>query len=64
LTRPVTAPSWSPRDPGALAAAIDELAGDEHERERLGTAAAGEVGARFTRRRLLANVQALYDRLL
>jgi glycosyltransferase involved in cell wall biosynthesis len=54
----------APRDPGALAAAIGELAGDPRERERLGTAAAGDFGARFDRRRLLANVQALYDRLL
>jgi len=54
----------APRDPGALAAAIGELAGDPPQRERLGSAAAGDVGARFTRGRLLANVQALYDRLL
>jgi glycosyltransferase involved in cell wall biosynthesis len=53
-----------PRDPAALAAVLAELAADPAQRERLAAAAAAEVPQRFARDRLLADVQALYDRLL
>jgi glycosyltransferase involved in cell wall biosynthesis len=53
-----------PRDPAALAAVLAELADDEPQRARLGAAAARDVRARFAPERLLAEVQALYDRLL
>jgi glycosyltransferase involved in cell wall biosynthesis len=54
----------APRDPAALAGVLAELAGDAGQRARLGAAAAVDVSARFARPRLLAEVQALYDRLL
>jgi glycosyltransferase involved in cell wall biosynthesis len=54
----------APRDPAALARAIAELADDRSQRERLAAAAAAEVPQRFARERLLAEVHALYDRLL
>jgi glycosyltransferase involved in cell wall biosynthesis len=54
----------APRDPSALAAVLAELADDRAQRERLATAAAVEVPRRFARERLLAEVHALYDRLL
>jgi glycosyltransferase involved in cell wall biosynthesis len=54
----------APRDPQALAKVLGELAADPAQRERLGAAAAADVRARFARPRLLAEVQALYDRLL
>jgi glycosyltransferase involved in cell wall biosynthesis len=54
----------APRDPAALAAVLAELAGDRAQRERLGAAAAAEIPQRFSRERLLAEVHALYDRLL
>jgi glycosyltransferase involved in cell wall biosynthesis len=53
-----------PRDPSALAAVLAELAGDAAQRERLAAAAADEVPRHFARERLLAEVHALYDRLL
>ena len=40
----------APGDPRALAAALAELADDPAQRERLGAAAAADVGARFARR--------------
>jgi glycosyltransferase involved in cell wall biosynthesis len=52
-----------PRDPGALAAVLAELADDPARRERLAAAAAAEVPRRFARERLLAAVHDLYDRL-
>jgi len=54
----------APRDPSALAAVLAELAADPGQGARLGAAAAIDVRARFARRRLLDEVQALYDRLL
>jgi len=54
----------APRDPGALAAVLAELADDPAQRERLASAAAAEVPERFARERLLAAVHDLYDRLL
>jgi glycosyltransferase involved in cell wall biosynthesis len=54
----------APRDPSALAAVLAELADDPAQRERLAAAAAVEVPHRFARERLLAEVHALYDRLL
>jgi glycosyltransferase involved in cell wall biosynthesis len=54
----------APRDPGALASVLAELAGDAAQRERLAAAAAAEVPLRFARERLLAAVHELYDRLL
>jgi glycosyltransferase involved in cell wall biosynthesis len=53
-----------PRDPGALAAVLAELADDPDRRARLAAAAAAEVPRRFARERLLAAVHDLYDRLL
>jgi glycosyltransferase involved in cell wall biosynthesis len=54
----------APRDPQSLAVVLAELADDPEQRERLGTAAAADVRARFARPRLLEEVQTLYDRLL
>jgi glycosyltransferase involved in cell wall biosynthesis len=54
----------APRDPGALASVLAELAGDVGQRERLAAAAGAEVPRRFARGRLLAAVHDLYDRLL
>jgi glycosyltransferase involved in cell wall biosynthesis len=53
-----------PRDPGALAAVLAELAGDRAQRDRLAAAAHAEIPERFARERLLAHVHGLYDRLL
>ncbi len=54
----------APRDPAALARVLGELAADPGQRERLGTAAAADVRARFARERLLDEIQALYDGLV
>lgn len=54
----------APRDPAALARVLAELAADPGQAARLGAAAAVDVRARFGCPRLLAEVQALYDRLL
>jgi glycosyltransferase involved in cell wall biosynthesis len=54
----------APRDPGAVAAVLAELAADPAQRARLAAAAAAEIPQRFSRERLLAQVHALYDRLL
>jgi glycosyltransferase involved in cell wall biosynthesis len=53
-----------PNDPGALAAALAELAADPPQRERLGAAAAADVADRFSVTRLLERTQALYDEVL
>jgi glycosyltransferase involved in cell wall biosynthesis len=53
-----------PRDAAALAAALADLRADPARAERLGAAAAADVRERFAPERLLARVQALYDRLL
>ncbi len=50
-----------PGDPAALAAALARLHADPALRQRLGAAAAADVGVRFTVRRLLERAQALYD---
>jgi glycosyltransferase involved in cell wall biosynthesis len=52
-----------PADAAALAEAAAELLDDPAERERLGTAAAADVRARFAPHRLLDAVQTVYDRL-
>ena len=54
----------APRDPHALAAVLTELAADPAQRERLGAAAAADVGERFSAARLLHRTQALYDELI
>jgi glycosyltransferase involved in cell wall biosynthesis len=51
-------------DPAALATTLTELARDGSQRARLGSAAALDVRARFSRAHLLERTQALYDRLL
>jgi glycosyltransferase involved in cell wall biosynthesis len=53
----------APGDATALAAVAAALLDDEHERERLGAAAALDARARFAPERLLDGVQALYDEL-
>jgi glycosyltransferase involved in cell wall biosynthesis len=52
-----------PGDSRALAGAAAELLDDPDERERLGSAAAADVRARFTQAQLLDRVQTLYDEL-
>lgn len=54
----------APRDPAALAAALARLHAEPGLRERLGTAAAADVRARFAPQRLLERTQALYDDVL
>lgn len=54
----------APGDPVALAAALRRLRGEPALAERLGSAAAEDVRVRFSRERMLADVQAVYDRLL
>ncbi len=53
----------SPRDASALALATAELIDDPMAAARLGAAAAADVRKRFAARRLLDDVQALYDEL-
>ena len=60
----VTGRLVTPGEPAALAAVLAELRADAAQRERLGAAAAADVGARFAPARLLAGAQALYDELL
>jgi glycosyltransferase involved in cell wall biosynthesis len=52
-----------PGDPAALAAALRRLADDPALAGRMGAAAASDVPARFGRDRMLAQVQAVYERL-
>lgn len=54
----------APGDPAVLARVAGELLDDPAQRERLGTAAALDVRARFAPQRLLASVQELYDTCL
>ena len=54
----------APRDPRALAEAAAELLDDPCERDSLGAAAAIDVRKRYSARRLLDSIQALYDELL
>ena len=51
-------------DPAALARALALLRADPVARERLGTAAAADVRARFSAARMLARTQELYDTLV
>lgn len=53
-----------PGDAEALADAVAELLDDPARTQRMGAAAAADVRARFSRERLLAEVQDLYDALL
>jgi glycosyltransferase involved in cell wall biosynthesis len=53
-----------PGDPRALAEALRRLADDPALRTRLGEAAASDVRERFSRERMLRELQELYDRLL
>jgi glycosyltransferase involved in cell wall biosynthesis len=53
-----------PGSPSALAEALASLAADAALRDQLGAAAAADVGHRFSREQLLAEVQALYDEVL
>ena len=53
-----------PREPGALAAVLAQLADAPAERDKLGAAAAADVAQRFSLARMLDEVQALYERLL
>jgi len=53
-----------PGDPRALAAALASLRDDPARRERLGAAAAADVGARFSSQRMVARIQALYEGLV
>jgi glycosyltransferase involved in cell wall biosynthesis len=52
-----------PADPAALAAALRRLADDPALAERMGAAAAADVPVRFSRERMLAEVQEVYARL-
>lgn len=54
----------APGDAAALGTVLRGLLDDPARRERLGAAAAQDVRARFATRRMLAEVQALYDALL
>jgi glycosyltransferase involved in cell wall biosynthesis len=60
----VTGRLIAPGSPAALADAIAELADDAGQRERLGAAAAADVAQRFSTRRMLDEIQSLYDELL
>jgi len=52
-----------PRDPGALAAAIDQLLADPAARERMGRAARRAVEARFSLDQAIDRTIALYQEL-
>ncbi len=51
-----------PSDPRALAAAINELLGDDDRRAAMGRAARRWVGQRLTRDRMLADLRTLYEK--
>jgi glycosyltransferase involved in cell wall biosynthesis len=53
-----------PNDPEALATALAALADDPARRRALGEAAAGDVRARFSTERMLAELQGRYDALV
>ncbi len=53
-----------PGDPGALAAAINSLLGDEALRARLGAGATRRVHAQFSREAMMAGVRRAYARAL
>ncbi|HEX6389325.1 MAG TPA: glycosyltransferase, partial [Solirubrobacteraceae bacterium] len=54
----------APGDAAALATAVAGLVDDPARREALGAAARADIRARFSRERMLDEVQALYDALL
>ena len=53
-----------PSKPAALAAALKALAGDSGKRSALGAAAKAAVSERFTLRRMIADYESAYDKLL
>ena len=53
-----------PADPAAAAGAIVALAGDPDARRRLATAAAAVLGSEFDIRRMVRDLEALYDEVL
>ena len=53
-----------PRDPGALAAAIERLATDAGQRRRLGLGAREKAGREFDQRRCITTTVETYRRLL
>lgn len=59
----VTGVLVAPNNAHALATALDVLMQDPQRREQLGRDAATDIAARFSRERMLGEVQALYDRL-
>jgi glycosyltransferase involved in cell wall biosynthesis len=64
VVTPETGVVVEPGDADALAGAIAALAGDRAWRERLGNAAREHAVRRYSAERLVADVDALYDRLL
>lgn len=64
VVTPETGVVVEPGDAEALAVAITALAGDREWRERLGAAARKRALRRYSAERLVADVEALYDRLL
>jgi glycosyltransferase involved in cell wall biosynthesis len=63
ITDGVTGRLFAPADADALARVVSELREDPAQRERLGTAAAADVRARFPSGRPAREFEALYDRL-
>jgi glycosyltransferase involved in cell wall biosynthesis len=55
---------FEPGSAHALAASLAALRDDPARRERLGAAAAADINARFSRERMLDEIQTLYDGLL
>jgi rhamnosyl/mannosyltransferase len=53
-----------PRQPDALAGALNRLLADPAARARLGAAGRAHVQAHFTEARMLAAIEALYARIL
>lgn len=64
LEHDVTGVLVAPGEARALAVALANLRGDPDRRARLGAAAAETINARFSRERMLGEIQSLYDRLL
>jgi glycosyltransferase involved in cell wall biosynthesis len=54
----------APRDPNALAAAVDRLIGDPALRARMGAAARARVAAVFDIRRHVTTMEAIFDEML
>jgi rhamnosyl/mannosyltransferase len=53
-----------PRNPEALAGAVNRLLADEQMRNRMGMAGQARVAAHFTQARMLADIEAVYERVL